>query len=117
MSLTKTDSSTTSTRPMRDNWWHLVAAMPLYLLFALLLILFTGVNPLLIQILFALAFPFGIILDARYVRAHSDTWHPNLLIYGILGVLTTLSMGVLSVIVAPYYLYRRRNALTTTRSN
>jgi hypothetical protein len=92
---------------MRSNWWHLVAALPLWILLAGVLLL-VGVDLAIVTIFFALAYPVGLFLDVRYVRATSETWKPNRIVYGTLGVLVLLSMGVLSFLVSPYYLYKRR---------
>ncbi|WP_380674622.1 hypothetical protein [Salinigranum sp. GCM10025319] len=92
---------------MRSNWWHLVAALPLWILLAGVLLL-VGVDLAIVTIFFALAYPVGLFLDVRYVRATCETWKPNRIVYGALGVLVALSMGVLSFLVSPYYLYKRR---------
>lgn len=92
---------------MRANWWHLVVALPVWLLVAGVLLL-VGVDLAIVTIFFALAYPVGLFLDVRYVRAHCETWQPNRVVYGALGVVVLVSMGVLSFVVSPYYLCKRK---------
>lgn len=97
--------------PVRDNWWHIVAAMPLILILILLSLLFTGIDFTLLRILqliFAILYLPALIWDTRYVRLLNTDWQPNKWWYSVFGFFVMISAGTLSVVVSPYYLYKRR---------
>lgn len=97
--------------PLRDNWWHVVAATPVLLIMILLSILFIGIDFTLfrlMQFIFAVLYLPALIKDARYVRLLDTEWQPGKWWYGLFGLLVLLTLGVLSFIVSPYYLYKRR---------
>ncbi|WP_276248504.1 hypothetical protein [Haladaptatus sp. YSMS36] len=70
-----------------------------------------GVRSTLIQIALVLAYPIGLCLDARYVRQVSDTWKPGKWYYLGLSVLVVVTFGIFSLILSPYYLYKRNKHL------
>jgi hypothetical protein len=96
---------------MKSDWWHIVAALPLYFPLALIAILLVGINPYIFQIFLVLLYPVALYQDAKYVRQNSSNWRPGKIRYGLLGVLVVLSAGILSLLVSPYYLYKRRSHL------
>lgn len=94
----------------RDNWWHVVAALPV-LLILILLSAAVGISSSffhLMQLLFALLYLPAIVWDARYVRLLGTDWQPGKWLYGFCGLLVLLTLGLFSFIVSPYYLYKRR---------
>jgi hypothetical protein len=98
---------------MRDNWWHIIAVLPLYFPLAILFILFTGINPWIFQIVLVLVYPGALYLDVKYVNALEVSWMPSKWIYLGIGLIVMLSLGLLSLIVSPIYLYKRRKYVGT----
>lgn len=103
-----TDNIRNSSVNVRDDWWHVVAAMPLYFPIAILCILFLGINPYIFQIALAILFPYSLNKDIKYVSSMNDNWKPNKYVYSFLGIITLLSFGTLSIVVSPYYIYKRK---------
>lgn len=68
----------------------------------------TGVNPYIFQLALAIAYPYALSKDANYVRTLKTNWRPGKYRYLGLGLLVFASMGVLSLIISPYYLIKRK---------
>lgn len=94
---------------MRDNWWHLVAFTPFGFVLGGLIGGYVGGLIVLASIL---PYPFAIHWDATYVNEQTVDGGPNVWVSTILGVLVVATVGLLSFVVTPYYIYRRRSALT-----
>ena len=50
------------------------------------------------------------LIDARQLTLHGLNWSPNLYFWAIVSVLNVVAFGLLTFVIAPYYLYRRRLA-------
>lgn len=106
------------TADRRDDWWHVVPALPAYVVVHGVLSGATGLAPdhvvLVLPLLgFLLLYPVALLGDVRYVRAASGEWQPNRLVYGLLGLVVLATVGLASFLVSPYYLYRRHRHLGT----
>lgn len=96
---------------MRDNWWHLVLATPIAVIVGGAII--GGTIGALLSFFFVIPSPYAIRQDAKYVNANSGTDEMNIRIRTTLGILVLLTIGILSYIVSPYYLYKRRSYLSS----
>lgn len=94
---------------MRDNWWHLVAFTPLGFVLGGIIGGYVGGLIVLASIL---PYPFAIHWDAKYVNEQTADSGLNVWISTLLGVLVVVTIGLLSFVVTPYYVYRRRTVLT-----
>lgn len=96
---------------MRSNWWHLVLATPIAVVVGGAFI--GGEIGALLSLFFVIPYPYAIRQDAKYVNAHSGTDEMNIRIQTALGVLVLVTIGILSYVVSPYYLYKRRSYLSS----
>jgi len=95
---------------MKDDWWHVILAMPVVIAVELGIAIALGGIPsiaYLVQGLFALLFPIALYQDVKYVGALKNGWRPGRGRYLLAGLLVLVTMGLLSVIVSPYYLRKR----------
>lgn len=95
---------------MEEDAPRTLIALPAFLVFVLIFALIGIRSPLiqaLVQIPFALLYPFKIRSDAKHVHGESNGWSPNVNLYTFYGVLVAITLGVASLVVSPYYLYRR----------
>ena len=79
-------------------------------------VLFGGVAALfgLVGVVVAFAFPVAVYVDARAIEATGGEWQPDPVLWGLVAVVAVLVTNfVLSVPMALYYLYKRREALGT----
>jgi hypothetical protein len=79
-------------------------------------VLFGGVAALfgLVGVIVAFAFPVAVYVDARAIEATGGEWQPDPVLWGLVAVVAVLVTNfVLSVPMALYYLYKRREALGT----
>jgi len=85
--------------------------LPAFLILVLIFGLIGIRSPLgqaIIQFPLALLYPFKIRSDAKYVN-ESLSWNPNTTIYTFYGIIVALTLGLASLVVSPYYLYRRNS--------
>lgn len=94
---------------MRDNWWHLILATPIAVIVGGAVI--GGEIGALLSFFFVIPYPYAIRKDAKYVNTNSDSEGLNVRLYTVLGILVLLTIGILSYIVSPVYLYKRRSKL------
>lgn len=94
---------------MRDDWWHVVLATPFLVVAGGLIGGYIGV---MLVLLSALLYPVAMRGDAKYVSETAASGGPNVRLATVLGIIVLLTLGLLSLVVSPYYLYRRR-AYTT----
>lgn len=94
---------------MRDNWWHLVLATPIAVIVGGTII--GGEIGALLSFFFVIPYPYAIRQDAKYVNATSSSDGLSVRLYTLLGVLVLVSVGILSYIVSPVYIYQRRSEL------
>lgn len=94
---------------MRDNWWHLVLATPIAVIVGGTII--GGEIGALLSFFFVIPYPYAIRQDAKYVNATSNSDGLSVRLYTLLGVLVLVSVGILSYIVSPVYIYQRRSEL------
>lgn len=90
-------------RMVRDDWWHILALTPIALPIGAQI----GSIGSLFIIAFVLVYPISLYKDSSYVNQTFSEWHPNPWIYAGIGLLVMLTLGILSYIVSPIYLYRR----------
>ncbi len=83
--------------------------MAAYFPLAVVTILTLGVNPYIFQLLLALLYPIAIWRDMNFMRKTSE-WNPSSGRWVIAGIFVTLTLGIGSLIISPYYMYKRRNA-------
>jgi hypothetical protein len=103
------DINTPNVEP-RIGWWHLIGTIPILVVF-LSAISLTGLeSPLFwaIQVFLGVLYVPVLVLDVRYVRQLGTNWQPETWRYVPLGLAVLYSAGFLSLIVSPYYLYKRR---------
>lgn len=96
--------------PLRDDYWHVVAVLPASLIL-IMLSAAVGIESgvfYLIQLVLSMLYLLAIVRDARYVRKLGTEWQPSKWWYAFYGVLVLLSLGLYSLFVSPYYLYKRR---------
>lgn len=96
---------------MRSNWWHLVLATPIAVVVGGAFI--GGGIGAVLSFFFVIPYPYAIRQDAKYVNAQSESAELNIRLYTVLGVLVLVTLGILSYIVSPYYLYKRRSHLAS----
>ena len=89
----------------RSDWWHILLFMPLAILLGGLI---GGMIGVLLVGFTALLYPVAMYKDVRWVRAQDAEWTPGLRQYVLMGVLVLFTAGLLSLILSPYYLYKRR---------
>lgn len=92
-----------STAKVRADWWQIIALMPIAMFLGgllreigLILIFFT-----------LILYPIALRNDAKWISGTDSEWKPSANLYTIIGVLVIFSLGLLSFIVSPVYLYRR----------
>lgn len=94
-----------STADVRNDWWQVIAITPLVLPIGGFI---GGTVGGLLIIAFGLAYPLALRRDTKYVNSTTSTWEPNPLTYTMIGlVVFPLTLGILSYLVSPVYLYRR----------
>lgn len=99
------------TRPavtVRNDWWHIFAVLPAWLFIAVILNGAVGGLLSIVQLILAFIYPIAIWKDGTYLRQIEHGWIPNRYKALFGGLLVALSMGLLSLVVSPYYLYKRR---------
>lgn len=94
----------------RDNWWHVVAATPLS---TLAVGLIGGWIGTMLFLPFWLLWPVACWFDGGYVRAATGGSTPSRRLTVVAGLLGFLSIGLLTWVIAPYYLYKRREWVGT----
>lgn len=94
---------------MRDDWWHVILATPFLVVIGGLVGGYVGG---MLVVISALLYPVAMRGDAKYVSETAESAGPNVRLATVLGVLVLLTLGLLSVVVSPYYLYRRRSYAT-----
>lgn len=85
--------------------------LPVFLLIVLIVAVIGFRSPLvqvLVQIPLALIYPFKLRSDAKHVSKRNSGWKPNVTLYTLYGILVAITLGTLSLVVSPYYLYRRK---------
>lgn len=96
---------------MRADYWRIVAATPIALIMSSIVFgggWITG----LVVILFSVAYIYALRRDAQYVQTRAGAAWPNVRLYTVFGFITLLTFGVLSYLLSPYYLYKRRKVLS-----
>lgn len=125
-----TKTAETSGAGMRDNWWHVIGAVPAAAVLQLPVVvyddllaaprIFLAAGGLLFFLSFGL--PFAFYFDARYVSAVAPEWSPNPRLYAAVGVLGVVAAhlnspefpaGLLTLLVCGPYLYLRSRHVGT----
>lgn len=89
---------------VRDDWWQVLVLTPIAVPVGTQL----GSIGLVFAFVTVLAYPLALYKDARYVGSVSPTWAPSPRLYAVVGLLVVATAGILSYVVSPVYLYRRR---------
>jgi hypothetical protein len=98
-----------STADARDDWWHVIAATPLAIVAGGLV---GGAVGGLIVLGFGVLYPFALRGDAKWVAGTPADWNPDPNTYTAIGLAVfPLTLGVLSFVVSPIYLYLRHTRL------
>ena len=108
------DINTPTVEP-RISWWHLIGATPA-LVVALSAISFTGLESPLFwaaQVFAGVLYLPVLLLDARQVRLLDTEWQPKTWRYVLLGLGVLYTAGFFSLVLSPYYLYKRRKYVKT----
>lgn len=87
-----------------------IATAPFVLIVSLLLVGYTDFFSPLGHLMIVLYLSVAFLIDARRVTLHSLNWSPNLYFWATVSVLNVVAFGLLTFVIAPYYLYRRRLA-------
>lgn len=96
---------------MRSNWWHLVLATPIAVIVGSVVI--GGEIGAVLSFFFVVPYPYAIRQDAKYLNASAESDRLSVRFYTVLGILVLLTVGILSYVVSPYYLYKRRSFLSS----
>lgn len=87
----------------RDNWWHVILAAPP----STLAVQLVGELGVLLFLPFWFLYPIAFWLDGKYLRAVDETAAPGSRFSLAAGLLGFLSLGLLTWVISPYYLYKR----------
>ncbi|WP_331232635.1 hypothetical protein [Natronorarus salvus] len=76
--------------------------------FAMVLLMVGVAVYALLGLVLTVLLPIALYLDAKWIADSELSWEPDPVLYGILGILNFVAAPVIGIIVALYYLYRRR---------
>lgn len=86
-----------------------IVTAPFVLAVSLLLLESTDFFSPLGHVIIVLYFSVALLIDARQVALHSPTWSPNLYFWASVSLLNIITFGLMTFVLVPYYLYRRRH--------
>lgn len=97
-------------RAGRKSWWMMIAGMPVFLVvYAIVfaddlqsLAVFSSV----LHVLYIVA----LYSDAKYLNQYDLSWNPSPTKWALVGVLNWLVAGLLTILISPFYLYKRHHA-------
>lgn len=96
---------TKSKANVRDDWWHTILFLPIAMVIGIPL---PGFIQAMLFFPILLLYPIAMRKDAQWVTGTSSNWNPSANKYTILGVLVFVTFGLLSFIISPIYMYRRK---------
>jgi len=97
---------------MNEDTPRTLTVLPAFLVLVLIAAAIGIRSPLLqlvVQLPLALLYPFKLRSDAKHIHEEGNGWRPNITLYTIYGVLVAVTLGVASLVVSPYYIYRRKS--------
>ena len=89
-----------------------IIALPAFLIVVLVAGVLGVRSPLgqaLIQFPLALIYPIKLRSDVKHVNKYESSWKPSTNLYTFYGIVVAITLGMASLIVSPYYLYRRKS--------
>lgn len=91
-----------------------IAAAPFVLIVSFLFLVYTDFFSSLGHVMIVLYLSVAFLIDARQIALHSPDWTPNLYIWASVSVVNIVTFGLLTFVLAPYYLHRRRQLVPST---